>query len=219
MSTQKTQRKRDTSRKTVSKTSNVQVASLSDFEKTPSNAGIKKKKTRSQNRLYPGFQRKDNDEDDKKRNTKSNSTHRRNKIRWYQNSSKLPTSSNTLKKELCQLFNIMKDAEMLQNDDEVENPTKKVRVSSAISKSSGKQTKQQRHQRGGAIVDKFSISKEALQNIHDLTTYYMGEILKTAQEICQNGQKMTVKPDILDLALILTNKQMGPKWNMQLVAK
>ena len=196
-----------------------------DSNKVPSDDGIKKK---TKHRLYSsgsggrsdGHAKKTtttktvpSDATKEKSSSKSTAAQRRNKIWWYQNSSRLPTSSNTLKKELCQLFNIMKDAGMLRTDDELEDPTKKPRVSSSLTVSSKKAKA-----KGAPIVEGFSISKEALQNVHQLLTHYMGEILKTAQTICQNGQKMTVRPDILDLSLILTNKQMGPKWNMQLEA-
>jgi hypothetical protein len=208
--------------------------------KSPIEGGIVKKKTKSNHRLYPGIRSKKSKKEESNgpsssskeeeeegrggerrsktaKKSKNNSVHRRNKIWWYQCSKKDPTSRNTLKKGLCQMFNIMKDAKMFQRDEDLENPNKKVRVLSATSASKNRRGKNKRNEKGGSIVDKFSISKEALEGVHILHTYYMGEILKTGQEICQNVQKMTVTPDILDLVSMITNKQMGPKWNMQMI--
>ena len=195
--------------------------------KVPTDAGIKKKRT-SKHRLYSSFKNEKlakkelsneskDGEEKKKGTTKSTSVHRRNKIAWYQNSSELPTSVNTLKKEMCQLFDIMKDQGLLCVDEEIENPLKKARVPRPSSTENGnKRSKRVGRKAGTPIIDKFSISKEALHNVHQVHAYYMGEILKTAQEVVENGKKMTVTPDVLDLALVFTHKSIGPKWNIML---
>ena len=222
-------RHRSTARKVASKVTKPSK----EANAAPTDAGVKKEKKKrpaSKHRLYDGGKTKKTkdedeeieggtiapaDDDAKKASKKSTNAQRRNKIWWYQNSSLLPTSENTLKKELRQLFNIMKDEGMLQMDVELENPTKKVRVLTSNDKNgSGKGKK--KNKREGSIVEKFSISKRALQNINDLHAYYVGDVLEIAQTMCNNFQKVTVKPSILDLAWWLTNKRMGPKWNMQL---
>lgn len=136
----------------------------------------------------------------------SASVKRRNKIKFYQNNNQLPTSENTLKKELRQLFAILRDGGYLRSDAILDDPHKKSRKKN---KDDGL--------RGPNVLQSFSISKDALQNIHELHTCYMGEVLKSSLMMCQNSQKMIIKPNILDLACIITNKQIGPEWNMELV--
>lgn len=139
-------------------------------------------------------------------NKVSASVKRRNKIKFYQNNNQLPTSENTLKKELRQLFAILRDGGYLRSDAVLDDPHKKSRKKN---KDDGL--------RGLNVLQSFSISKDALQNIHELHTCYMGEVLKSSLMMCQNSQKMIIKPNILDLACIITNKQIGPEWNMELV--
>ena len=110
---------------------------------------------------------------------------------------------------------------MLQIDDEIVDPTKKVRRTlSSEASTEANATRKKKGKTGGigprSIVEKFSINKEALNMMHEVHGAYLGEILTTAQTICQNNQKGTVKPNILDLSLRLTNKRMGPKWNLHL---
>lgn len=218
--------------RTKSPKSNNNKEKLGKATTTVVQGGIKKRKT-PKHRLYSSFQhekmtKKEARGEDLSDVHHSSTVMRRNKINWYQKSSELPTSVNTLKKELCQLFDILKAQGLLRLDEEVVNPLKKVRpiVASTINDTTRdtnnddgvkKRKKSQRRKGGSPIIDKFSISKEALQNIHQTHAFYVGEVLKTAQEIVDNGKKkITATPDILDLALVFTHKSIGPKWNMML---
>lgn len=162
----------------------------------PKDGGIRKKRNVRNSRLFP---RKNDEEHKEESQIKKNVAHqRRKKALFYIKSTNLPISENTLKRSLCQLHTILIESGMLEKDDEI------------YDKSKNKSEKNR-------SMEKFWISKEALQYIQALHAHYMGNILSSSQTICYNVKKKTVKSDILDLSRLFTNEKMGPQWNMKLV--
>lgn len=149
----------------------------------------------------------------------------REKAKFYQRNTILPTSLSTLRKALNDRFQIMKEANMFKVDKVVYTNNR-----TAVGKSP--KTIYQREKEN--IVDKLMITKGALHMINYLHEFYLGNVLSFAKEIGEapkrgititdevSGTSEIRRPNViitsamLELAYKQLGRSMGPKWNMVL---
>jgi hypothetical protein len=125
---------------------------------------------------------------------KRSAVKRRQKIRFYQTSTLLPTSRTTFFRAIKQAYEILKESGYIKEEE-----TRGDRKRSNVSPSK-----------------KFAITKDALIKLHEMWSIYLSWIIMRAQEISDNNDKVIVKSKILDLAHHYVTQQKGPRWNMKL---